>query len=104
MACVVKRDPEVEKAFWNEAKGHLSAGLEPEEAIRNISTKHGIGTDAVGSILSQNKQLFQLTNEAWSKQAKLSALKSAARREVANANDTAWLKALKFPYEGTRDS
>lgn len=102
MACNVKRDPEVEKSFWNESKGLLASGLEPEEVIKQIAEKHGIGTDAVGSILAQNKQLFQLTNEAWAKQAKLSELKSAAKSEVANADKSPFMKGLKFAYEAPR--
>lgn len=101
MACNVPRDPEIEKAFWNEAKVRLAAGVEPEEVIRQIAKEHGIGTDAVGSVL-QSKQLFQLTNEAWAKQAKLSELRSSAKRQALGADDPKWLKALKFPYEGTR--
>lgn len=102
MACVVKRDAEVEKAFWNEAKARLAAGIEPEEVINQIAKQHGIGTDAVSGILSQNKQLFQLTNEAWAKQAKLADLKSAARREVSVADKPAWVKAAGAVFEAPR--
>src|SRR6266404_3004049 len=98
MACVVNRDPEVEKAFWNEAKARLAAGAEPEEVIKQIAAKHGLGTDAVGSVLN-NRQMFQLTNEAWAKQAKLSDLRSAAKRAANNADNPPWLKAITFPYE-----
>lgn len=106
MACVTRRDPEVEKAFWNEAKKHLAAGLEPEEVISQIARQHGIGTDAVGSILANKGGLFQLTNEAWAKQAKVHELRSAAKTEVRSANDPPWLKAFKKynPYELTRKS
>jgi hypothetical protein len=99
--CVVKRDPEVEKAFWNEAKARLAAGVEPEDVIKQIAQQHGIGTDAVGAVL-QSKKLFSLTNEAWAKQAKLSDLRSSAKRAAKGADDNAFLKALKFPYEATR--
>ena len=102
MACITRRDPEVEKAFWNEAKGLLASGVEPEGVVSQIAKKHGIGTDAVGSILTQNKQLFQLTNEAWAKQAKLSQLKLSAKSAVLDANTPKWLKVLKFPYESQR--
>lgn len=103
MACNIPRDPEVEKAFWNEAKARLAAGVEPEDVIRQLATEHKLGTDAVGSILN-NRQMFQLTNEAWAKQAKLSELRSAAKRAAANADDSPWLKAIKYPYEATRRS
>jgi len=101
MACNIPRDPEVEKAFWNEAKKGLVSGLEPEDVIAQIAAKHKIGTDAVGAVL-QSKQLFQLTNEAWSKQAKLSELRSSAKRAAKSADDSKVVKALKFPYEATR--
>lgn len=104
MACVVKRDPEVEKSFWNEAKGLLASGVEPEDVVKQIAAKHGLGTDAVGSILIQNKQLFQLTNEAWAKQAQVAGLKASARSAVANANKPLWLKVMQYPYELTRRS
>lgn len=102
MACVTKRDPEVEKAFWNEAKVRLAAGVEPEEVINQIAKQHGIGTDAVGSILSQNKQLFNLTNEAWAKQAKLATLKSNARRAAMSADMSKFAKGAKWLYEKPR--
>jgi hypothetical protein len=103
MACNVPYDPEVEKAFWNEAKKGLAAGLEPEDVIKQIAQTHKIGTDAVGAVL-QSKQLFQLTNEAWAKQAKLGELRATAKRAALGADDKSWLKALKYPYEGTRQS
>jgi hypothetical protein len=96
MACEIKSDPEVEKAFWNEAKKGLAAGLEPEEVINQIAKTHGIGTDAVGAVL-QSRQMFQLTNEAWAKQAKLAELRTAAKNEVRIADKPAWLKALNKP-------
>lgn len=102
MACYTKRDPEVEKAFWNEAKGHLAAGLAPEEAILALAKKHGIGTDSVSAILSQNKRLFSVTHEVWAKQAKVAQLKSAAKSEVLNADRSTLSKVLKAPYEATR--
>lgn len=102
MACELKRDPEIEKAFWNEAKGHLARGMEPEDVIGHISKQHGIGTDAVGSILAQNRQLFQLTNEAWAKQAKLSELRSEAKRTIQSADKSALSRVIKFPYEAPR--
>lgn len=102
MACITRRDTEVEKAFWNEAKGRLAAGIEPEEVIKQMAATHGLGTDAVGSILSNRGGLFKLTNEAWAKQARLSALKSAAKRAVGNADKSPLIKAAMFPYEATR--
>lgn len=104
MACVIKNDPEVEKAFWNEAKGHLAAGVEPEDVIRQIAQKHGLGTDAVGGILSNRTGLFQLTNEAWAAQAKLSDLRTAAKQAVNNADRSPVAKILLWPYEATRRS
>src|SRR6266516_3265564 len=101
MACNIKSDPEVEKAFWGEAKGLLEAGVEPEEVIKQIAAKHELGTDAVGAVL-QSKQLFQLTNEAWAKQAKLADLRSAAKREASAADMNPVLKKLGQVYESTR--
>jgi len=34
--------------------------------------------------------------------AKLSELRGSAKRAALGADDSPWLKALKFPYEGTR--
>jgi hypothetical protein len=104
MACVVTRDAEVEKAFWNEAKSRLAAGIEPEDVIRQIAKEHGIGTDAVGGILANKGGLFQLTNEAWAKQAKLSELKSAAKSAARSADRSKLGQIAKFPYEATRKS
>lgn len=101
MACVVPRDPQTEKAFWTEAKKGLASGLEPEEVIRSMAKTHGIGTDVVGAVLN-NRQMFSLTNEAWAKQAKLSELRGQAKRAALGADDNPFVKALKFPYEGTR--
>lgn len=104
MPCQVPRDPEVEKAFWNEAKGMLASPMAvPEEVIAQIAKKHGIGADAVGAILS-NRKMFQLTNETWAKQAKLANLRTAAKAAASSADDPKWLQAVKKynPYEFTR--
>jgi hypothetical protein len=101
MACVVKRDPEVEKAFWNEAKARLASGVEPEEVIKQIATKYGLGTDAVGSVLT-NRQMFQLTNEAWAKQAKVSELRFAAKRAANSADIPPALRVIQTVYEAPR--
>jgi hypothetical protein len=104
MACVIKKDSEVEKAFWNESKARLRAGIEPEDVIRDIAKQHGLGTDAVGAILSNRGGLFQLTNEAWAAQAKLSELRSAAKRAIQSADRSPITKMLMWPYEATRRS
>ncbi len=101
MACNIRPDKEVEKAFWKEAKVLLSKGVEPEDVITQLAKCHGLGTDAVGAVL-QSKKLFQLTNEAWAQQAKLSDLRSLAKRAATNADTPAWAKALSYPYEATR--
>lgn len=101
MACNLPSDPEVEKAFWNEAKGHLSSGLEPEDVIRQIAKDHNLGTDAVGAVL-RSKQLFQLTNEAWSKQAKLTELRTLAKREANMSDMHPVLKTLARAYNAPR--
>ncbi len=103
MACNIPHDPEIEKAFWAEAKKGLESGLEPEDVIRQIAKTHGIGTDAVGAVI-QSKQMFQLTNEAWAKQAKLSELRAAAKRAAKYADDKPWLKAIKAVYHAPRQA
>jgi hypothetical protein len=102
--CITKDDSEVEKAFWNEAKARLAVGVEPEQIINQIAKKHDLGTDVVGSILTKNKQLFQLTNEAWAKRARLSELQASARRAVADANTPAWIKPVRFVYNLPRQA
>ncbi len=108
MACNIKHDPEVEKAFWGEAhkrmideQGQLRPGVEPEDVIRAIAKDHGLGTDYVGGILS-SKKLFMLTNEAWAKQAKLAELRGAAKRMVETADHSKALRYAMLPYELTR--
>lgn len=102
MACELPEDPEVQKAFWANAKVRLAAGVEPEEVIRQIAKEHGIGTDAVGGIFARQTKLFQLTNEAWAKNAKVHELRSAAKASISSADKPAWVKVAMFPYEATR--
>ncbi len=101
--CVVKYDPEVSKAFWNEAKAMLADGVDPSDVFRYIAKQYDMGTDAVGAVLN-DRPLFRLTMEAWTKQANLAQVRANARHAVVNADVPPWLKALGFVYELPRKS
>lgn len=97
--CFTKTNPAVSKAFWNEAKRHLAKGLEPEEVIRAIAKDYNLGTDQVGSVLAEDRNLFPLTTKAWAKQAKVSELKFFAKRTIKELDTPGVLKAFRRAYE-----
>src|SRR6266576_6522649 len=103
MACQVPDDSEVQKAFWNEAEALRKTFLGPEEVIKAIADKHGLGLDQVGAILS-SKKMFMLTNEAWRGQAKLAELRASAKRWASSRDVPMIARVARGIYELPRKS
>lgn len=95
-------DPEVAKAFWNEAKTGLANGLSPEDVISQMSEKSGLQHETIARILTQNKHLRSLTTEAWAHQAAITRLRSNARSIIRDSDRSSLGKMFSKVWESPR--